>query len=764
MRKLAAGCLSFGLGIFLAVYLLNEIWILPVVGVLCIAGIILLFIRYKKFVFVRILCLCMATGLLWSLCYDLIYYSPAEKLDGTESIITAKITDYPLEWKYGYKVEADIIVDGRNINSLIYCHGDTDELTPGDVITLLADLSLTDNFDGKETFTIISKGQMLYAYTDDVSIIDHEDSFMYTPKVVAKAVRDKIEAIFPDDVSAFLKAMLIGDRTDFSENLTVTNAFSDAGVYHIIAVSGLHVSFFAGMIYMLLGRRKWTAAIIVPVVVFFMAMTGFTPSVTRAGIMQMFIVMAPVFNKDDDNITSLSVALAAILIANPYAIAHAGLQMSFLATLGMILVTPKISTALIKAAKITKKKGRTLKRRIRDRVLYFIIASLASTVGALVLTMPLTALYFGKISLAAPIANMLILWIASFVFSMGLLVCAMSFIWMPLASLLAYPVTLAVRYILWITVAIGNSGFAAVYTCNKYIIIWFVYVYSLGIIFVIMKAKLRQVIIPICLSVILLCAVLLITALDTDGKPMTFTALDVGQGQCIVMTAGEYTAVIDCGGSYNDAGNILGDYIHSLGRSRIDVFIITHFDSDHCNGVDEIMERVDMTTLITPDPDDSDNDRAKEIVDLAQEKGIEMICAENDMVIELADCKLQVFAPLRSGDENEMSLVSLMSCGEYDILVTGDIGSSTERILVREKSLPDIEVLVAGHHGSNKSTSMVLLDAVTPETVVISVGANSYGHPAEDVLNRISIIGAEVYRTDEMGNITITFTDTEERS
>lgn len=757
MRTLAAGCLSFGLGIFLAVYLFNEIWLLPAAGVLCVAGFIGLFIRHKKTLFVRIMCFSMAIGLLWSFGYDILYHRPAEKLDGTESVVTAKITDYPLEWKYGYKVEADVIIDDRAIGSIIYCYGEADKLIPGDIVELMAEFSLTDSIGEDESLSIISKGYMLYAFADDINVISHEDSLFHAPKAAAKAVRDKIDEMFPDDVAAFLKAMLIGDRTDFSENLTVTNAFSDAGVYHIIAVSGLHVSFFAGMIYMLLGHKKWTAVVIVPLILFFMAMTGFTPSVTRAGIMQIFVVMAPVFKRDNDSITSLSVALALILFVNPYAIAHAGLQMSFLATLGMILVTPKLTGSLIKAAKITKKSDRTFMRKIRDRVLYFVIVSFSATVGALALTMPITAIYFGNISLAAPIANILVLWIASFVFSLGLIICALGFIWMPLATILAYPVIIAVRYILWVVVAIGTSGFAAVYTSNKYIIIWFVYVYSLGIIFAIMKARLRQVIIPICLSVILLCTVLLVTAFDTDSKPMTFTALDVGQGQCIVMTSDEYTVAIDCGGSYYDAGNILGDHILSLGRSKLDVLVLTHFDSDHCNGVDELMERIDVSTLIVPDPDTCDSDMADEIISLAKEKNVELIYAEQDMIVSFDSSELQVFAPLTNGEENEMCLVSLFSCKDYDILVTGDIGTSTERILVREKNLPDIEVLVAGHHGSSGSTGMVLLETVKPETVVISVGDNSYGHPSDKVLDRLATIGAEVYRTDEMGNITITY-------
>ena len=97
-----------------------------------------------------------------------------------------------------------------------------------------------------------------------------------------------------------------------------------------------------------------------------------------------------------------------------------------------------------------------------------------------------------------------------------------------------------------------------------------------------------------------------------------------------------------------------------------------------------------------------------------------------------------------------------MSDGEYDILITGDLDSDGEAALLAQYDLPDLEVLVAGHHGSKYSTSARLLRQTTPEMVLISVGENSYGHPTQEVLNRIAAIGAAVLRTDESGDITIT--------
>ena len=116
---------------------------------------------------------------------------------------------------------------------------------------------------------------------------------------------------------------------------------------------------------------------------------------------------------------------------------------------------------------------------------------------------------------------------------------------------------------------------------------------------------------------------------------------------------------------------------------------------------------------------------------------------------------LQVFAPVSREGGNESSLSILGSFDGYDILVTGDMTMSAEERLLERHDLPDLELFVAGHHGSRYSTGADLLAALTPELVVISVGDNSYGHPDPAVLERIAAAGAEVLRTDQNGTITV---------
>ena len=117
---------------------------------------------------------------------------------------------------------------------------------------------------------------------------------------------------------------------------------------------------------------------------------------------------------------------------------------------------------------------------------------------------------------------------------------------------------------------------------------------------------------------------------------------------------------------------------------------------------------------------------------------------------------MEIFAPLGSGTANEEGLSVLCSTAEYDVLITGDMDSTIEHRLVKYKSLPDIELLVVGHHGSKTSTSEEFLMATSPEAAVISVGYNSYGHPTAETLARLSTAGCNIYRTDLMGTIIFT--------
>ena len=170
--------------------------------------------------------------------------------------------------------------------------------------------------------------------------------------------------------------------------------------------------------------------------------------------------------------------------------------------------------------------------------------------------------------------------------------------------------------------------------------------------------------------------------------------------------------------------------------------ILTHGDRDHAGGLDHLLERIDTDLILVP---------STSAMDVPGQRVIEVA---EDLTITAGSGKITVFGPTFSLESNENSLCILFEGEKCAILVTGDRSRTGELLLLRSGNLPDVDLLIAGHHGSKNSTSEELLDAVSPETVFISVGKdNSYGHPSGETLKRLMDHGCRVYRTDIMGNL-----------
>ena len=231
------------------------------------------------------------------------------------------------------------------------------------------------------------------------------------------------------------------------------------------------------------------------------------------------------------------------------------------------------------------------------------------------------------------------------------------------------------------------------------------------------------------------------------------SVLDVGQGLSVALYSNGQTALIDCGGY--DAGNVAADHFQSLGLSYIDLVILTHYHDDHAAGIPQLLERMDVGLLILPDVEPDSALRA-EVEAAARKRGVETLFITDGATAELGETSLNIYPPLGSGDSNEEGLSVLGSAGDFDFLVTGDMDTTVEGRLVKYGNLPDTELLVVGHHGSKDASSDQLLQAIQPEWAVISVGYNTYGHPAGETLARLSRYGCRIYRTDWSGTVTIT--------
>ncbi|MDR2615910.1 MAG: ComEC/Rec2 family competence protein, partial [Oscillospiraceae bacterium] len=542
-----------------------------------------------------------------------------------------------------------------------------------------------------------------------------------------------IDASFPADIAPFFRAITLGDAGSLRDDAAVYTALGMSGVAHIVAVSGMHVSFLISMLSRVVQSKRARVFVCVPTLLAFMAVTGFAPSVCRAVIMQLFVITAPLARRRGDSVTSVFAALLLILTFDPLLIEKIGLQLSFLSTLGIVTISPRIQKSLRDFGETR----RELKKPIPRAVYGFVTASFSTTLGALIPTTPLIAYYFGNVSLLAPITNLVTLWAAAFCFCGGLIAGLFGLFFAPAALVTAALASLPAYWIIFAARIISRVPFGVMYVSNPYILAWLVYSYVVFAVFILQRSELKKVVYPVCGCLAALGLALLLTA-ATPRRGLAVTALDVGQGQSIVVSLGAATAVIDCGGSgFPSAAVRAAEFVQAQAAPPIELLILTHFHSDHAASVPELFAREVVGTLIIPDPDIGGRDElTDEVLHAAAERDIETIIVTETMTIDFGEAFLTIYPPFGDGsEENEFGLTILVTYGDWDALITGDMQMETELLLLEYEELPDIELLVAGHHGSKYSNSDDLLEVTRPEAALISVGAyNRYGHPAPDTL------------------------------
>ena len=203
-----------------------------------------------------------------------------------------------------------------------------------------------------------------------------------------------------------------------------------------------------------------------------------------------------------------------------------------------------------------------------------------------------------------------------------------------------------------------------------------------------------------------------------------------------------------------NAGDTAGEYLLSRGVKNLDALVLIHLHADHANGAARLMELMEVDKLIIAGKS-ADEDALKEsVLRAAEMNGTEVCCIDSDSRFTAGDIDLTLIAPLAAGQANESGLIVHGGPGDFDVLITGDVGTSTEKELVETKLLPDTELYMVGHHGSTTSSSLRLMEAVRPDFAAVSVGYNSYGHPTAEAISRAIGFGAELYRTDLSGNLT----------
>ena len=753
MRVLATIGFSSSAGVFLAALLPWNGWQLYAAGGVLLLALAWLFAARKQKYFRRglLILLPLAVSLAYFAGYDHLVRQPIEDRCGAASDFAATVCDWPQATERGARVTVEL--EGyHRARAVLYGEAELLAARPGDTVTGTAQWQSAAHFDSDDVTHFNARGvyALLYGREDVRLSAGDGDALRWLPQRAGKAFREKVAAIWDDPrVSGFLTAELTGDKSAMDDGDYL--AMQETGLAHLFAVSGLHCAFLVTLLALLISRRqRLLCAVTIPLLLFYMVMVGMSPSVVRACIMQIFLLIAPLFRRGSDPLTSLAAALLVILLCNPFAAASVSLQLSFSATLGMVLLSPRLYKLL---TGWYKGKCRPLRT-----ALCFAAANLSATLSAVVFTAPLTAWYFRIFVLVAPLSSLLAVPAAGWSFMAAFVTVLLGFVWLPLASLLGWISWALVRYILWIANGMMSWRYHAVYFTNPYLIYWLLFLYAAFIGCAATPDGKRKYLLASALSVLTLTAAIWVNRQDYQYGVLTALTLDVGQGESVILTSGGETALVDCGSSnsYKDPGGLAADTLHSMGVRELSAVVVTHYHADHTNGLYEVLRRIPVQTVYLPDIEDEYGVRER-LVSLAEEKGAQVTYVTKETADTLGDTVLTIYPPVQSGgDLNELGLTALASAGDFDLLITGDMSGSTEKKLVETYALPDIEVLVVSHHGSRYSSNIRFLKAVMPEAAVISVGDNNYGHPSEETLQRLLAVGADIWRTDQQGTIRIT--------
>lgn len=700
----------------------------------------------------------MTAGVLWTQLYTNLYFQPAKELDDRTIQMSAEIIDYPRETEYGFSVLMKVRTEKKTIKTLLYTDKQGAQLQPGDQITTIAHCTAANHSArGEEITYYTAKGIFLWAQAYGKLEIERPENrpLSCIPAVLAQKLKQSIKNVYEPDDAAIVQAVVTGNREGLTDQFTTS--LQRTGLSHVVAVSGMHLSCFCGILILILGHGKRTTAMLaICWSILFCAVAGNTPSVSRAAIMVILLQMAPLLRRQADGLTSVGTALLLLLLWNPFSVTHVGLQLSFASVIGILLVSEPSQRKLYRYFHLDEWTD-VIWKRLLLTVARWGISTICATFGAMVFTVALTVFHFGNLSLMAPISNMLILWAISLLFVGGLLSGFVG-IWLPeIAVWLAKPVSYLTLYVRNVTDCLSEFSFSAIPIDSFYYRIWLVFLYAVFAI-VWFAGRKRRLILPVCCVCMVLLSAVWYTASEFRLGAGKIVVLDVGQGQSVLIRSGQSLMMTDCGGSKGEnAGNIAANYLQSRGYRHLDFLILTHDHADHANGVCQLLERIDVKVLVLPQQQE-ENPLRREILRQAEKKGTEIWLLEKDtrLLFENGN-SVTMYAPINvRTDVNEQGLTVLTEIGDFSALVTGDMGASGEKALLRHKDLSEVELLVVGHHGASTSSAEEFLKAIKPELAIISVGEeNRYGHPEEDTLQRLEDIEAEIYRTDLHSTIEI---------
>ncbi len=595
-------------------------------------------------------------------------------------------------------------------------------------------------------------GSLYIKSQNDFEIIEKKDDLI---SIIREKIFITLGKLLPKDHVGILLGMIIGDTFYISQD--IKESFKLSGISHLLAVSGTNITYIiitTKFIFNKIFGKSISNYFSIITIVIFILIAGTSPSVVRAGIMAIILIISEVFSKEPCTLSTVSVTCLLMLLYNPYIICDVGFLLSFGGTIGIVLLYKKI-----------KSKFESLNNllNVKNKIIFIIEDVISLSASAQIIIIPVMAYYFNSISIISLLTNILVYPFVGFITIGGIATFLIGLIFFPFAKIISFSIYVLISILICIAKLCSLLPFANFLIITPNILIIFVY-YIIVLIFMSNNGteekykKYYELLKILALCMLLFCVI--ISIIPNSYVEVNF--VDVGQGDCThIKTKHGLNILIDGGGSeqndYDVGSNILIPYLLDNTNGIIDYMIVSHFHEDHVEGLISVLQKLKVRKIIIgcqPILTELYN----QLLNIAKENGVPIytLYANNEFIVD--DVHFKILFPKKNleinDDLNNNSLILKCEIFETSILFTGDAEIKEEELLLNYNNVLDVDILKVGHHGSKTSSSEELLLATTPLISIISCGLNNkFGHPHQIVLDRINNYSKKVFRTDLCGEI-----------